>query len=193
MTSRITRSIILISSIAILLTMFLTTVMGNTYSKKRTTDGLMREARLIASSVEINGLEYLDKTDFGQKSRVTWIADDGSVLFDSTQDESQLENHADREEFQEAVENGEGCASRYSGTLMHSTLNYAVRLNDGSVIRVSGMHMSVFAQMMNLTGTMVMIWIAVSLISVIAARKVSRCWYWLISLLCITFSIISFI
>ena len=174
MTSRITRSIILISSIAILLTMFLTTVMGNTYSKKRTTDGLMREARLIASSVEINGLEYLDKTDFGQKSRVTWIADDGSVLFDSTQDESQLENHADREEFQEAVENGEGCASRYSGTLMHSTLNYAVRLNDGSVIRVSGMHMSVFAQMMNLTGTMVMIWIAVSLISVIAARKVSR-------------------
>ncbi|MCQ2469826.1 MAG: ATP-binding protein [Ruminococcus sp.] len=174
MTSRITKSIILISSIAILLTMLLTTMMGNSYSKERTTSGLMQEARLIASSVEMNGIDYLEKTDFGKKSRVTWIADDGSVLFDSTQDEEQLENHSDREEFREAVENGEGSAVRYSGTLMHSTLNYAVRLDDGSVIRVSGMHMSLLAQMMNLTGTMVMILIAVALISVIAARKVSR-------------------
>lgn len=154
--------------------MLLTTMMGNSYSKERTTSGLMQEARLIASSVEMNGIDYLEKTDFGKKSRVTWIADDGSVLFDSTQDEEQLENHSDREEFREAVENGEGSAVRYSGTLMHSTLNYAVRLDDGSVIRVSGMHMSLLAQMMNLTGTMVMILIAVALISVIAARKVSR-------------------
>ncbi len=174
MTSRITKSIILISSIAILLTMLLTTMMGNSYSKERTANGLMQEARLIASSVEMNGIDYLEKTDFGSKSRVTWIADDGSVLFDSTQDEEQLENHSDREEFREAAENGEGSAVRYSGTLMHSTLNYAVRLDDGSVIRVSGMHMSLLAQMMNLTGTMVMILIAVALISVIAARKVSR-------------------
>ena len=174
MTSRITRSIILISSIAILLTMVLSTVMGNSYSKDRTVSGLMREAKLIASSVEMNGIDYLEQTEFDSKSRVTWIADDGSVLFDSAMDKEKLENHADREEFLEAVENGEGSAVRYSGTLMHSTLNYAVRLGDGSVVRVSGMHMSILAQMMSMTGTMVMIWIAVSLISVIAARKVSR-------------------
>ena len=174
MTSKITKSIILISSIAVIFTMFLTTLLGNSYSKERSINGLMREARVIASAVEMNGSYYLTATDFGNSSRVTWISSDGNVLFDSFQDKKLLDNHSDREEFQEAVQDGEGCSTRYSGTLMQSTLNYAVRLGDGSVIRVSALHSSLFAQIMNMTGTLVLILIAASLISVIAARKISK-------------------
>ena len=101
---------------------------------------------LIASAVEYIGDEYLDNTDLSE-FRVTWIDSSGNVLFDSEEDASKLENHADRSEVIEAMEKGRGKSSRYSSTHMRTTINYAIKLSDGSIIRVSDDHVSYLARL----------------------------------------------
>lgn len=77
------------------------------------------------------------KSQFVGAIRYTYIAADGTVLADSAADAGDLENHADRPEVQDAKEEGEAVVSRYSETLQSDTLYAAVRLSDGSVIRLS--------------------------------------------------------
>ena len=69
--------------------------------------------------------------------RITWIDADGEVLFDSDASTDEMENHLEREEIKEAVEDGYGESSRYSATLMERTLYSAMRLEDGTVVRLS--------------------------------------------------------
>ena len=66
------------------------------------------------------------------------------MLFDSAEDASELENHADRPEIQDARENGQGEAIRYSETLAEQTFYYAERLEDGKILRVARTTDSVF-------------------------------------------------
>lgn len=69
--------------------------------------------------------------------RVTLLSPEGNVLLDTLGTSNTMENHAQREEFQQALEFGEGQSTRYSKTLSKKTINYAVRLADGNVLRVS--------------------------------------------------------
>ena len=69
--------------------------------------------------------------------RVTWVGSDGKVLYDNSADETNMENHAQRPEIQEAFRTGHGESVRESETLNQSTYYYALRLDDGSVLRVS--------------------------------------------------------
>ena len=70
-------------------------------------------------------------------ARVTIIAPDGAVLLDNKSNAAHLENHGDREEFRQAMQTGRGEAIRYSSTLNEETYYYAIRTNDGNVLRVS--------------------------------------------------------
>lgn len=174
MTSKISKSIIFISTVAVLLTIILTTVLLNEYSTKQSFIGLSQQAMVIGKSVETNGMNYLESTDFGDTFRVTWISADGTVIFDSVADEKSLDNHADRKEIHDALENGSGNSMRYSGTLMQSALNCAERLSDGTVLRVSTVHLSILAHMMNMTGPLVLVIVGISLLSVLVSDKVSK-------------------
>ena len=80
-----------------------------------------------------NFLKDLDSTHY----RLTWISGKGQVLYDTAADESQMQNHADREEIREALETGTGNAVRRSDTLLKRTVYEATRLEDGSVLRIS--------------------------------------------------------
>ena len=75
---------------------------------------------------------------------------DGTVLFDNEADVSEMKNHSDRTEFQKAEKYGAGESSRYSDTLSEKTIYYALRLKDGTVLRVSGTQDSVLALVENL-------------------------------------------
>lgn len=68
--------------------------------------------------------------------RITLIAEDGTVKYDSSMDEGQMDNHSRRPEIQEALKKGEGTAIRWSATSSLHTLYYAQRLPDGAVLRV---------------------------------------------------------
>lgn len=97
---------------------------------------LWTELDMAAAGVESSGMAYFDVLN-ADSSRLTWIAADGSVLYDVQADQGNMENHADREEVQEAIKSGQGSSERYSNTLLEKTIYCARRLSDGSVLRIS--------------------------------------------------------
>lgn len=136
---------------ALVLAVGLAAVMGILYSNF---DGQMRkelskEAAYLAYGVEQQGVDYL-KNIKDKSSRITYIDQDGTVLFDNEADISEMKNHSDRTEFQKAEKYGAGESSRYSDTLSEKTIYYALRLKDNTVLRVSGTQDSVLALVKNL-------------------------------------------
>ena len=149
MTKKIFKSIMFVC--ALVLTVGLAAVMGILYSNF---DGQMRkelskEATYLAYGVEQQGVDYL-KNIKDKSARITYIDQDGTVLFDNEADISEMKNHSDRTEFQKAEKYGAGESSRYSDTLSEKTIYYALRLKDGTVLRVSGTQDSVLALVENL-------------------------------------------
>ena len=136
---------------ALVLTVGLAAVMGILYSNF---DGQMRkelskEAAYLAYGVEQQGTDYL-KNVKDKSSRITYINKDGTVLFDNKSDADEMQYHKNRTEFQKAEKYGAGECSRYSDTLSEKTIYYALRLKDGTVLRVSGTQDSVLALVENL-------------------------------------------
>lgn len=149
MTKKIFKSIMFVC--ALVLAVGLAAVMGILYSNF---DGQMRkelskEAAYLTYGVEQQGVDYL-KNIKDKSARITYIDQDGTVLFDNEADVSEMKNHSDRTEFQKAEKYGAGESSRYSDTLSEKTIYYALRLKDGAVLRVSGTQDSVLALVENL-------------------------------------------
>ena len=149
MTKKIFKSIMFVC--ALVLAVGLAAVMGILYSNF---DGQMRkelskEAAYLDYGVEQQGVDYL-KNIKDKSARITYIDQDGTVLFDNEADVSEMKNHSDRTEFQKAEKYGAGESSRYSDTLSEKTIYYALRLKDGTVLRVSGTQDSVLALVENL-------------------------------------------
>ena len=149
MTKKIFKSIMFVC--ALVLAVGLAAVMGILYSNF---DGQMRkelskEAAYLAYGVEQQGVDYL-KNIKDKSARITYIDQDGTVLFDNEADVSEMKNHSDRTEFQKAEKYGAGESSRYSDTLSEKTIYYALRLKDGTVLRVSSTQDSVLALVENL-------------------------------------------
>ncbi len=104
---------------------------------------LKNEAVYTAREIEDHGTAQFGER-WGGTNRITWIDAGGKVLYDSVVDENTMENHQGREEIQEALETGEGDSVRYSATLATETVNYAMLMSDGTVLRVSGSRNSVW-------------------------------------------------
>lgn len=141
--------------------------------EKQVEQELKEESELIASVIEDAGVENIADYDFGSR-RVTVIGKDGGVIFDSQADASKMENHADREEFKEAVLYGTGMSSRYSDTLTQKNIYYALKLSDGSVLRLSSPHSTIFAIISDLIGPICLIVLLALILSAILAIKLSE-------------------
>ena len=136
MTKKIFRSIFTVA-----LTVFLCSVviiMGALYAYYSSNQMklITAQVELASKGVEMSDTEYLKGLD-AKDYRVTLIDPDGSVEFDSAADSASMENHLEREEIKEALETGDGQATRYSNTLMMRQLYSAKRLSDGRVLRLS--------------------------------------------------------
>ena len=104
---------------------------------------LHAETALAAQGVTLSGMDYLD--ELSGDCRITWVAADGTVLFDNEADASRMENHLEREEIRQALETGTGEARRYSPTLADRQLYAAQRLPDGSVLRLSAVQLALWS------------------------------------------------
>lgn len=136
----------LVGSAMALCFIFITGLLYEHYSNLQT-EQLKETASYIEQGYEAAGQSYLETLHTGT-NRVTLIAKDGTVLYDSQeQDVSQMSNHADREEVQQAEQDGVGFSRRFSRTMSKETVYYAVRLSDQSVLRVSVEYRSLFAMM----------------------------------------------
>ena len=136
MTKRIFKSIILASVIVLLASGGLTIGVLYNHFGNQLEEELRTEAEFLSIAVEDEGMHAFDSIP-SEAERITYIDPDGTVLFDNRSDAADMENHMDREEIQEAMEEGSGMAVRESDTLSRRTLYYAVRLSDGTVLRVS--------------------------------------------------------
>jgi len=138
MRSRIQRSMVLILSITLIVFYAIFSIILYNRNLEILESEVKQEAKYIQRAIDISGTKYLaemDAVDWG--ARVTCITADGEVLYDSRRDEKDLENHSEREEVREALENGEGEDVRVSDTVGRELYYYAVLLDDGSVLRVA--------------------------------------------------------
>ncbi len=114
-------------------------------------DEIQQEADYIEAAVCISGVSYLEDMDaVRENTRVTLIDASGEVIYDSGKQEEHLENHLDRPEIQEALKSGSGQDVRRSETLDQDMFYYAVRLDNGTVLRVSKNMETVFSTAMSI-------------------------------------------
>ena len=112
--------------------------------------GVRDEAAYLCAGIITDGEEFLtDEIGNATESRVTLAQKDGTVIYDSNANISQLANHSDRPEFHQALSEGVGEVTRFSETLSEQTYYYAVRLPDGNVLRVARTTESVFRTLLS--------------------------------------------
>lgn len=141
MKRKIFRSMCLVALLSMLLGTLTATVLLCRDMQRQMISAVMTEVRYLESAMEIGGSDYLkhlaSRGDGNSINRITWIDTDGSVLYDSYADPEHMENHADRPEVRKAFRMGRGNGIRSSETLSEQTYYCAVRLSDGTVIRVA--------------------------------------------------------
>lgn len=131
------------------------------------------ELRIAAAAVEANGSTYLEKIK-SDRFRVTWIASDGTVLYDTQADAAQMENHLEREEVREALETGTGSSSRYSATLLQKTVYSASRLTDGTVLRLSASRATMGALLLGAFQPILLVVIVLLVLSSLLASRLAK-------------------
>ena len=134
---------------------------------------LRKEAVYISRGVESAGTSYLKTLD-NEESRITYVDESGKVIYDNEADVETMDNHSKRKEIREAEINGEGEDVRMSSTLSQKTMYYALRLDNGNVIRVSGTQESVVALLGQLVSPLVGVWVLMFVLAAVFASRLSR-------------------
>ena len=173
MTKRIFRATLLVGVVVLIAS--LTLVMGVLYSYfGRVQESQLRdELSLAVVGVEQNGTDYLRKLKSDQY-RITWLRADGAVLYDTQADAESMENHAQRQEVQQALATGEGESSRYSDTLLQKTVYYAKRLPDGTVLRLSAVRVTAGVLVLNMLQPILLVLAAALILSGVLASRLAR-------------------
>lgn len=173
MTKKIFQSILLVAGAVLLASLLI--IMGFLYSYFGGVEEnqLRDELSLASAAVESSGTDYLSQLTAG-RYRLTWIAADGSVLYDTKTDAESLENHASRAEVGQALSTGTGESTRYSSTLMEKTMYYAQRLTDGTVLRISISRATVGMIAVGMLQPLLLVLIVALILSGVLARRLSR-------------------
>ena len=173
MTRKIFQSIIAVVISVLLLSLALITGVLYNHFETAMLDQLRTTVQFAEQGVEREGMAYFDSLH-AQNCRVTWIAADGTVKYDNRSDPKTMENHADRQEVREAMENDSGTSVRRSSTLSEHTMYYAKRLSDGTVLRLSMSQRSVLFLMGGMLSPLVFIFLAACLLAGVLSYRVSK-------------------
>ena len=173
MTHRIFRSILIAVTTVMLLVLAVIFGVMYEYSSGIQKKQLSDELDFAAAAVGMDGREYLASVGHSE-NRLTWIASDGTVIYDTKGDSESMENHSDREEFKEAILNGHGESSRYSATFTETTDYIARRLDDGTVLRISSSRASVLTLALGMLHPMIVIFVLAFILSAFLANGMSK-------------------
>lgn len=135
---------------------------------------MRNEAHLVAEAVQLSGIDYFDDVELAENNRITWVAKDGTVTYDSFVDADKLDSHLDRPEIKEAMEKGQGNDVRYSKTLSERTMYSAIKLDDGTVIRVSQTQLSIFSLLLSMMQPILIVLIIAVILSVVLASRIAK-------------------
>lgn len=173
MTGKIFRAILTVALIVLVISLL--TVTGFLYDYFGTIQEkeLRDQLNFAAVGTEALGISFLEKLR-GENYRLTLIQEDGRVLFDTDADPQTVENHRDREEIQQAFWGGTGRSSRYSSTLTEKTTYEAVRLTDGTVLRISVSHYTSWLLLLGMIQPVLIIGLLAAVLSGLLASSMAK-------------------
>lgn len=175
MTKKVFKSIFIVSLAIIMCCATLFTGILYKYFTDEHNAEIRNEASYIAEGYKNGGTDYLTSViNSNPSTRISLIKPDGTVLFDSEADPSEMENHADRDEVKQALTNGSGESSRYSSTLSEKTYYYALKLTDGNILRVSNVRFSAVSLIWNMVQPIILVIVIAIVLSLILASLISK-------------------
>lgn len=173
MTKKIFQSTITVVITMLLLSFLLITGVLYQHFEQMQLNQMQSMATFVMQGAEENGMDYfkdLKKTEV----RVTWIAVDGTVLYDNCYDAAKMENHRNRQEVQEALTAESGISIRRSSTLSEHTIYYAKKMPDGSVMRLATAQSSVWFLIGGLLSPVLFIFLAACVLAGVLSYRVSK-------------------
>lgn len=172
MTKRIFRNILTVSVAVLLVCITCVSYVLYGYFGELIEKELKEEALILSQEVQKDETFLEDIKNVN--NRITLIDSDGTVLFDSSADAGDMENHADREEIVNAEKEGEAYVVRYSDTLATKTVYYAVKLDDGNILRIAQEQSMTALLLKGIIGPFVVIMIAIVILASILSRKIAE-------------------
>lgn len=172
MSKKIFKYIMLVSSLITVLGLAFVVGILYHYFQGQLMGELKKEAVYISRGVESTGTDYLKQLN-DEDSRITYVDESGKVIYDNEANVESMDNHGHRKEIREAEINGEGADERMSSTLSEKTMYYAVRLENGNVLRVSSNQASVWMLLLQLLPPFVAVLILMLLLSGVFASRLS--------------------
>lgn len=167
-----------------LLTMILTFVLISWIMYNNTFDSIKREVKnesfYVSDALKTydddspDMYSYLNKVGLNSSNRITYIKNNGTVLYDNLAQASDLDNHSDRPEVIEALQNGSGEITRYSDTLGESIYYYALKLGNGNILRIAATTKSILGIMIGSAIWIIIIFITFISLSIIIARLLTK-------------------
>ena len=173
MTSKIFKSILSVAIAVLLASLVVITGMLYQYFGTMQESQLKDELSLAASATEQLGQSYLSQLD-SDRYRLTWVDEDGTVIFDTHADSASMDNHENREEIKEALLTGTGSSVRQSSTLTEQTIYEAVRLEDGSILRISVSRATAFVLVIGMFQPILMVLFFAAGLSAWLARRMAK-------------------
>lgn len=143
------------------------------YFEKQLINELKSKAVYISYAVESSGADYIQGVS-GSGERITLIAADGKVIADTEASAESMENHLQRQEVKQAIETGSGTSVRYSDTLTEKIIYYAVKMEDGNILRVSARQYTVATVLLGLVQPMAVILVLVVILSFVLSSRVAK-------------------
>lgn len=173
MRKKIFRAIFVIAMIVLASSLLISNTYLYNYYRDLQVTQLKEELQLAKVGVENDGLNYLQQLKQKQ-SRFTLVNEDGRVIFDSEANLNELNNHLDREEIQEALDNGYGSSARYSNTLTKLTFYEAILLDNGDILRISCDQLGIMALLANMSPIILLIIICCIVITLFLSKRMTN-------------------
>lgn len=145
MTGKIIRSLFSLAMLVLVIGAALFSGILYGYYERQSFASLAQEAEQLQQT-----MEYVSPEQMRSADRITLISPDGTVLYDSVARADAMENHLSREEVVQALREGTGKSSHYSSTVLKKNLYYALRLEDGNILRLSREQSSLGAMLLNM-------------------------------------------
>lgn len=178
MKNKINTRLVLIAIIAIAFTVLGTTLVYYNLFQRQVKNDLAITTKLLRDTNYFENTEVdvsnLDLSTDVKELRITWVDSDGTVLYDNDATATDLSNHLNRPEIQEALENGYGEITRVSDTMNHNTIYYALLLDNGTVLRVATDVNSMFSVFMSATPVVVLIILALLMLCIVISHFLTK-------------------
>lgn len=173
MNKKIFRSTFIAAMLVLLMSIVLIMGILFEYFEGQLQNELQTEANYISQGIKNEGMAYFDNINTDSR-RISVIAQDGTVIFDSAADKSKLDNHLQRDEVQRALDSGTGVSVRYSESMLEKTVYYATKLDNGNILRVSTTQYTVFTVLLGLLQPITVVVLIALFLSMFLSSRVSK-------------------